>query len=633
MITTYVVDLETTANGGPDGDSPEAHWLNNKVLHCGYIQVNGTAGVQVSYTGLIRQLKIHLMDGDHVTIVGHNLKFDLKYLMRDNPDVPWEKMEYVCTMHREYRMSGHHHKFMSLEDSCKKRNIRFVKGLDLGAIIASGIKMEDIPDGDLIPYLKEDVTATAALYARQNNYFKRPRDAILSNHVLPLASMELNGLQLDRPTTQQKFKVLRAEEGRYYKFLLNMCTSRLEWNDGVDIEAGDIKVNAPRTISYLLTGEPRHGLVKGTSKRSIRFKAGCGPILDTPKIHGLWPKVTPNHLGYPVPIDKLEEVAAMGYKLPHKVLGYRGVMKLMNTYYGPFLEHANVQGTVHPKLHICSTATGRCSSAQPNGQNLPPSARECFVSTQGKIMEIDFKQLEVCALAAVSEDPVLIADIKNGADIHFNTGRSVMGWRTPTDMTEDQRRVVKSVNFGLIYGGGPTGLAKSTGQPIRLIKDLIKSFFRRYQGVAAWQKAFFTEVTHAMKHDGIKDGEQVYCSDVTLPISGREFHFIESKSPQWLRHKTGRAYSFKPTETKNYPVQGFAGGDIVMDALVYLYVEIANLKHTIMRMTVHDSVVIDTNLSESTITEIMEKVCSMVAIKYQLPFDLKFDIKSDTHWK
>jgi len=248
-------------------------------------------------------------------------------------------------------------------------------------------------------------------------------------------------------------------------------------------------------------------------------------------------------------------------------------------------------------------------------------------------MEIDFKQLEICALAAVSQDPVLIADIQSGADIHFNTGRSVMGWKVPSDMTDETRRIVKAVNFGVIYGGGANGLAESTGQPVKLIKDLIKSFFARYTGVKQWQKDFYIEVTQNMKSDGLKDGEQVYCSDVLLPISQRMFHFKENKSPAWLRKKTGRAYSFKPTETKNYPVQGFAGGDIVMDALVYLYHELAKYADTSMRMTVHDSVLLDTSLDQRTIVIIMEKVCSMVRTKYVLPFDLKFDIKSDTHWQ
>jgi len=633
MITTYVVDLETTAQGGPDGTSPEAHWVVNRVLHCGYFQMNSTKNVQIGDGDLITALQAHLAAGDHVTLVGHNLKFDLKYLMRDHPHVEWHRMDYVCTMHREYRMSGHQDKFLSLEAACEKRGVRFTKGLDLGAILASGIKMQDIPDSDLIPYLKADVAATANLYAVQNSRFTDPRDRILSNHVLPLASMELNGLKLDQALTVSKHRSLQTEEARYYSYLLKLCEERLEWNDGDPIEADEIKVNAPRTISYLLTGEPRHGLVKGTSKRSIRFASGHGPILHGSEVTRLWGTTTPDHLGYPVPVIKLEEIAKMGYKLPHKVLGYRGVIKLMNTYYGPFLDQAQAQGTVHPKLHICSTATGRGSSSAPNGQNLPPTARECFMSTKGLIMEIDFKQLEICALAAITQDPVLIADIQNGADIHFNTGRSVMNWKTPADMTDAERRIVKAVNFGLIYGGGANGLSISTGQPVKLIKDLIKSFFRRYQGVAIWQKAFYTEVTNAMTHDGIKDGEQVYCSDVVLPISKRLFHFRESKSPQWLRHKTGRAYSFKPTETKNYPVQGFAGGDIVMDALVYLYHELADQKDTLMRMTVHDSVVLDTSKSIAAITEIMKRVCDMVVTKYVLPFDLKFDIKSGSHWK
>jgi DNA polymerase-1 len=255
------------------------------------------------------------------------------------------------------------------------------------------------------------------------------------------------------------------------------------------------------------------------------------------------------------------------------------------------------------------------------------------VSEYGLFHEIDFKQLEMVAVAAISKDPTLIDDLNKGEDIHYNTGRKIMGWKQPSDMTEDGRRAVKDVNFGILYGGGALSLSKKSGLAKSTVADLIKAFYARYPQVAKWQEDFYTEVTNKLQPCGIKDGEQVYDSMVELPISKRQFYFKESKSPIWLRKKTGRKYSFKPTETKNYPVQGFAGGDIVMDALRLLYEALHVYTHTAIRMSVHDSILVDTDLDVSTLTGLMHTVCRTIEQTYQLPVKLEFDIKSGSNWK
>lgn len=629
-MSTYIIDLETTNDGGPDSNSPEAHWLNNKMIIGGW-KVLGSKDVSQNIPALIKQLELDVTHGATSTIVGHNLKFDLKYLIRDYPHIWWSHFRYVCTMHRTYRLSGHKHKFSSLEESCHWYGIPFKKGLDLGAIIASGIKMKDIPLSDLEPYLDEDVLATEALFRAQIQAYPNPVSSIpRSDHTLPLAAMELAGLPLDKKRCESKMKCLLNDEKQHLTSLFNTCLFYLEWNDGVKLVPDDIKVNAPRTISYLLTGAPSTGLPKGTGKRFIKLKTL--PILTASDITKYWPGVMPNHLGYPLPVAKLQEIADAGVKLPLAVMAYRRVTKLMGTYYGPFLHKAAVQGTLHPKMHMVSTATGRGSSSDPNGQNMPPEARQCFHATNGQFHDIDFKQLEVCALAVLSQDTQLIQDIKDGVDLHYETGRRVMGWKTPKDMTKKTRTIVKAVNFGLIYGGGANTLSKQSGAPVKMVKDLIKGFYARYPRVAEWQEEFYTEVVSNLYPDGVEDGEQVYASDVTLATSGRKFHFRERKSPLWLIHKTGRKFSFKPTETKNYPVQGFAGGDIVMDVLVELYKRLEKHKTTCIRMSVHDSILIDTSLGVKAITSAMEGACSTVKKKYALPFDLKFDLESSQHW-
>jgi DNA polymerase I-like protein with 3'-5' exonuclease and polymerase domains len=621
------IDLETTANGGLNGDSPEAHHPENRVLLWGHAVNNTFPTVSTNSSSLERDIEEGLNKGYHITLIGHNLKFDLKYLLRELPHIPWYEFDLYCTMYGEYRLSGHKDMFVSLEDACAKRGIIFTKTLDLQAILDSGVKMEDIPRSDLEPYLMDDVAATRALHRNQNS------SAMLANHALPLASIELNGLLLDRERTKALMHNLVLEEAQLETDLWTHCQNRLEWDDGRPIKRDEIKINAPRTISYLLTGEPAAGLTNG--KSAVKYRQGWAPYLGPADIKAIWGNHQPNHLGYPVPEDKLAAVEAIGIGYIKKVVEYRKLQKTMGTYIGPFLELTKKVPTIHPKMNMNATVTGRLSSSQPNGQNMPDIARKCFISEHGQLYEIDFKQLEMYSVAAISDDHQLIDDLHNGVDIHYKTGCDVMGWQTPSDMTEEGRRAVKAVNFGLLYGGGANSLARTAGLPVKIVKDLIKAFYARYKRVAEWQKEFFTEVTQNLTPAGIEEGEQIYESLVRLPISERLFYFKERKSPKWLRQKTGRKYSFKPTETKNYPVQGFAGGDIVMDALVLLYeiMQKQEYKSTKLRMSVHDSILVDTKLNVLALSGHMDTVCRAIETRYQLPFKLEFDIKSGKHWK
>ena len=629
-MINIIVDLETTANGGKKG-SPEAHYKNNRVLLYGHRIVNGSIHVDDTGKQLFNDIRAALASGHGVRLIGHNLKFDLKYLIREHPHIDWDAIKYHCTMHTEYSQSGQRLKFCSLEDACENNNVNFRKGLDLGAILSSGLKMEDIPTADLRAYLKDDVLATSDVYFMQTTragYLPQ-----FQQHTLPLAHMELLGLPLDINATKTLMtnstqRIMKLEDD-----IFKIVDENLEWSDGVPIKQTDLNYTAPRTISYLLTREPSLGLTKRV-KRNIVPK--LKPMLDASAISSVWKGKKPTNLGLPMSSDILRHAAGYSKRacqLIDLLLEYRMLTKLTGTYYGPFLEATENQDTIHPKMNMCQTATSRLSSSQPNGQNMPPVARQCFKSEYGKFREIDFKQLEVVALAMLSRDKQLLADIASGEDIHFNTGRHVMGWKTPADMTDKDRTIVKNVNFGLIYGGGANGLAITTGQPVKLIKRLISEFFKRYPGVSKWQEEFYTDVANNLKTAGYMEGEQIYDSLVTEPRSNKKYYFKENKAPEFIRRKTGRKFSFKPTETKNYPVQGFAGGDIVMRALVRLHEKLSTHLNTEIRMTVHDSILVDTDMSQRKLHIIMEDVCSELERCYKLPFKLSFDIKSGIYWQ
>ena len=626
-------DLETTARG--PSNSPEAHFKNNKVVMAGW-SVDGNTVMVGTVDALNHRIMEVYNDGDTPLLIAHNLKFDLKYLLRFGPKIPWEKFEYHCTMTGRYRTSGHEDRFISLEALCAIYKIPFKKGLDLGALIKAGIDVDHIDKIDLEEYLIDDVEALMTVDKKQNT--KHGSHNLDLDYILPLARMELNGLPLDRAKTQTLSKELALTKALREDIVENIIINRMEYGDGSPITKGDFKALAPRTLSYFLTGYPEHGCggsAKDKPAKQIKFKKGKSPALEEYTTAKIFAGVKPNpNLGYPMNASVMDELV----KLSATAADYKKAKdanKILNTYCLPFLvQAAGTGGTIHPKLNTCATATGRLSSSNPNGQNIPPQIRNLIKSTEGNIYEIDFAQLEMVGAATLSGDPVMLADITGGRDIHYETGKSVMGWKSPSDMTKTTRRTVKGVNFGLLYGGGAKGIAENTGADEATVKKLIKAFYERYPRVKDWQDEVLFVVKLNAWVAGTKDGESYKASTFMLPHAhgGRKFYFEESLSPHWLKVRDGRSHSFKPTETKNYPIQGFAGGDIVMKALTILD-DVLSGTSAVLRMTVHDSIVVDWKEGKKEdLEKIMTSVCKIVESNLGIPVQLSFDVEHDTYW-
>jgi len=648
MKQVYFIDLECTVNGGPNGDSPEAHWTNNKVLLCGYKRRGNDLApwVDTHIATLCTTIQNCIDDGEEVTLVAHNAKFDLKYLMRDHPEVEWTKVHVWDTMTWDYLASGHTSKFTSLEQALAEYNIPFKKSLDLGALLKSGVKMEDIPRAQLESYLKDDVLYLEKLYLAQLSTGYEP----FMDYLLPLCEMELNGLPIDSDKAATKAMALATDCDKYFHRMKEYIKDHCLWQDGTPIIDDDfttlvgtkskcIKPMSNRTLSFLLFGQPTE--MKVTAKWHVVYKDKCVPIFTPAQAELVYGHTTSKtDQGFPMSEDDLNRVESILYPVVmiKNMLEYRTKNKLLGTYITPFLATSKVQGCIYPKLNTTVTNTGRLSSSNPNGQNCPPIARELVIPAykDSKIVEVDFSQLEMVGAATLSGDQQMIDDIKGGMDLHYETGRSVMGWRSPDDMKKEDRKLVKNVNFGLLYGGKATGLSKQTGVDKELVQKLIDSFYNRYPRVAQWQKEIFKHVTDNMEAYDVKDGEQRYSALYQLPNSGRRFRFVEAKSPAWLRKRTGRGYSFSPQHTANYPIQGFAGGDIVMYSLYWLWVvmrEYEYYKENVkFRMTVHDSIMLEMK-DNVKIEAIVNQMCADTVAHFNLPVDLHVDVDTGDYWQ
>lgn len=567
-------------------------------------------------------------------IVAHNAKFDLKYLIRDmlegSVEEPWHEINIHCTMTQEYLSGGQADKFITLEALAEKHGIALEKTMDLGAYLDSGGKMEDIPKDELRTYLEQDVEITTQIYLKQK------RQEFNMKYLWPLAEMELNGLPIDRERTQVLAKDAAEFCDEFVSFVQDYIMSFCEWRDGDPITLADfekkIKPTANRTFSFLLTGAPEE--IRTTSdKWTVKWKAGHSAVISSAAVAKVYGKTKPTNLGYSMDETHMEKLLKHvgDTSWIHKIPKWRKLDKLLNTYYLPFLVKSEQTGCLHPKLNTTATATGRLSSSDPNGQNMPSEARSLVTAPEDySVVELDFSQLELVALAFICKDKQMLEDINNGEDIHFNSGQTVMGWDHPSEMTKDDRKIVKNVNFGAVYGGKAPGLAYQTGVKKDTVQDLINSLYDRYPGIGIWQKDFYTEVVENMEPNGHDDnGEQLYKS--TVECAGRTYTFFETPSPRWLRKRMGRGYSFNPNQVYNYPIQGYAGWQIVLGYLYKLWAQ-SHLNYKFI-MTVHDSIVVlvpDEDII--SFKELVQQVADDFSDALKLPVPLKVDCEVGKTW-
>src|SRR3984885_12045529 len=187
--------------------------------------------------------------------------------------------------------------------------------------------------------------------------------------------------------------------------------------------------------------------------------------------------------------DVLEDLAEQ-HAIPAKVIEYREVAKLKSTYVDtlPKLIHRET-GRLHTSFSLTGTATGRLSSSDPNLQNIPirtelgRQIRAAFVAEPGKILlAADYSQIELRVMAHFSNDPVLLEAFRNAEDIHARTAQEVFNVG-PMGQTAEHRRAAKVINFGIIYGLSPFGLAQNLGIPQKEAAQFINAYFARYRGV------------------------------------------------------------------------------------------------------------------------------------------------------
>ena len=255
--------------------------------------------------------------------------------------------------------------------------------------------------------------------------------------------------------------------------------------------------------------------------------------------------------------------------------------------------------------------------------------KSCFVSRfeGGRLVEVDFSQLEVIGLAILSGDPVLKSDILSGMDMHRLRAAELFN-KAEADVTHDERFLAKRLSFQLQYGAGAKSMALKNKIDISVAKKFIEVYYDRYKEVKRWQERIAEEVQRSRKPTDRKTPKG-YPQGVGEHVSatGRIYRFYEYDAPDW---KPEGSLSFSPTEMKNYPIQGFATADIMalLRKLVFRAIFADGWNGTVkMINTVHDSVMFDV-AGETELTYVSD-MCHRIAESLPSDIEKRWDIKVD----
>ncbi len=291
-------------------------------------------------------------------------------------------------------------------------------------------------------------------------------------------------------------------------------------------------------------------------------------------------------------VDVLEDLAAQ-HPLPAKIIEYREIAKLKSTYVDalPKLIHPET-GRLHTSFSQTGTATGRLSSSDPNLQNIPirtelgREIRAAFVAEKGNVLlSADYSQIELRIMAHFSKDPVLVDAFRNGEDIHARTAQEVFGVG-PLAQTAEHRRAAKAINFGIIYGLSPFGLAQQLGIEQKEAAKFINAYFTRYRGV----KEYLDHILAETRKTG-----------VAKTLFGRIRPIPEINSPQM------QLRNFAERTALNSPLQGTAA-DLIKLAMINIDAHLADEKFEAkMILQVHDELLFEAPVKERSKLEKLVK--------------------------
>lgn len=531
---------------------------------------------QLDRDWVLAQLK-PILEDENQAKVGQNLKYDASVLARYDIEMKGIKHDTMLASYVFNSVGGKHDMdslaLRFLQHSCI--SFEQIAGKGKKQLTFNQIELEQAS-----PYAAEDADVTLRLHNRlsqsleQDEKLNRIYQEIEVPLVPVLSRMERTGVFIDDMLLGAQSQEIAAR------------LDELE-QQAYEIAEQEFNMNSPKQLQAILFE-----------------KMGLPVVKKTPS-------------GAPSTNEEVLQELALDYPLPKLILEYRGLAKLKSTYTDKLPKMINAEtGRVHTSYHQAVTATGRLSSTDPNLQNIPirneegRRIRQAFVAPHGyKILAVDYSQIELRIMAHLSGDEALLSAFRDGKDIHAATAAEIIGVDI-ADVTSEQRRRAKAVNFGLIYGMSAFGLAKQLGIPRGEAQSYMDKYFERYPGVMQY-----------MEDTRSAASEQGYVET----IFGRRLHLPEIKSRNGMRRKAAERAAI------NAPMQGTAA-DIIKKAMLLVdeWIEAHGEGRVKLLMQVHDELVLE--VEESSLSEIESKVQELMESAAELAVPLVAEAGHGDNW-
>ncbi|HUG94327.1 MAG TPA: DNA polymerase I [Planctomycetaceae bacterium] len=572
----FSLDLETTGLDAARADI--VGWAFSWKAHGGsYVPVQGPPGQPTLDPATVLEALRPILEDPSVEIINQNIKYDMVVLRRCGVRLAGIGLD---PMVGDYLLDAGARSHGLDNLAARYLNHRMIPISDLigagGRAVQKKMFEVDVPR--VAEYAVEDAEVAWRLAEVIGERLRRENlwDLYwnLERPLIPvLAEMEFNGVRVDCDELKRQSAEL---------------TLRLDHTiRGIHELAGhEFNIGSPRQLAEVLFGELNLPALKRTQ---------TGP--------------STSH-------EVLEQLAAL-HPLPAKIIEHRHLAKLKGTYLDALPQLINPQtGNVHTCFNQVVAATGRLSSNEPNLQNIPirteegRQVRRAFVPSRPgwKLVCADYSQIELRMLAHFSGDAELQQAFREGGDIHTAVAAETFGV-DPAAVSSDQRRVAKAVNFGVIYGQSPFGLAQALGIPKEQAARFIDSYFERYAGVDRYIQRLLTEVLR---------------SGYATTILGRR------RAITGIRSTTGRQRNLAERTAINTVIQGSAA-DLIKRAMVNLHARLEHEKHPArMLLQIHDELVFECPVG--AVPSLVQ--CARREMTSALPLDvpLVVDVKAGENW-
>ncbi len=565
-------DLETTSTKALEADIVGLSF--SFAAHSGYyIPVEfpeKSSNIDMNLDTILKHLKPEFENSKN-HFCGHNIKYDALVLSRY--DIHLNNMVFD-TMVAEYLLYPEKNSYKLDYLSLDYLNYKMVPIEDL---IGSGLhqkSMADVPLKEISYYAVEDVDVTYQLTAilqdkLRNENLSYPYNEIELPLIPVLADIEKNGIYLD-----MDYLVKLSEEFGRSLFTL---TKKIH-----QIADREFNINSPKQLAEILFDE--------LELKPIRKRSTAVEVLELLKKY---------------------------HPLPEAVLEYRHLAKLKSTYVDAFPTYINNHtGRIHTSLNQTITATGRLSSTAPNFQNIPirtdtgRQLRKAFIPQEKDwmLLSADYSQIELRIMAHFSQEPELIQAFKEDTDIHSRTAALVNEIHV-SDVTPEQRRSAKVVNFGIMYGAGPYRMSQELGIPIDESRKLIDHYFNTYPGIRRYMD---DTIKNARKNGYVETLYKRKRRTGKLNISNKNLVQAEERA------------------AINMPIQGTAA-DLIKIAMINIYKRMNSEKFkSKMILQIHDELLFECPQTE--VRKLGEIVQHEMENAISLSVPLKVDWKYGKNW-